>query len=42
MSDTPNLQAIESDAPRQNFSRCHVGFLTLLEASFGLPEMIAR
>jgi hemerythrin-like domain-containing protein len=41
MSDTPIRQATESDAPLQDFSKCHVGFVTVLEASLGLPEMIA-
>src|SRR5512139_4269900 len=41
MSDTPTRQPTESDAPLQDFSRCHVGFVTVLEASLGLPEMIA-
>jgi hemerythrin-like domain-containing protein len=41
MSDTPTSQATEADAPLQDFSRCHVGFVTVLEAALGLPEMIA-
>ncbi len=41
MSDTPTRQAAEADAPLQDFSRCHVGFVTVLETSLGLPEMIA-
>lgn len=40
MSDTPTRQSIETDAPLQDFSTCHVGFVTVLEASLGLPEMI--
>jgi hypothetical protein len=40
MSDTPIREATESDAPLQDFSRCHVGFVTVLETSLGLPEMI--
>jgi iron-sulfur cluster repair protein YtfE (RIC family) len=40
MSDTPTRQTTEADAPLQDFSRCHVGFVTVLEASLGLPEMI--
>lgn len=41
MSDTPTRQATEADVPLQDFSRCHVGFVTVLETSLGLPEMIA-
>jgi hemerythrin-like domain-containing protein len=41
MSDNPTRQATEADAPLQDFSRCHAGFVTVLEASLGLPEMIA-
>lgn len=41
MSDQPTRQATEADAPLQDFSRCHEGFVTVLEASLGLPEMIA-
>ena len=41
MSDTPTRQATDAGAPLQDFSRCHVGFATVLEASLGLPEMIA-
>ena len=40
MSDTPTRQATEADAPLQDFSRCHVGFVTVLETALGLPEMI--
>lgn len=40
MSDTPTRQATDADAPLQDFSRCHVGFVTVLETSLGLPEMI--
>ena len=40
MSDTPIRQATEADAPLQDFSKCHVGFVTVLETSLGLPEMI--
>jgi hemerythrin-like domain-containing protein len=40
MSDTPTRQATDADAPLQDFSRCHEGFVTVLEASLGLPEMI--
>ena len=41
MSDTPTRRATEADAPLQDFSRCHVGFVTVLETALGLPEMIA-
>ena len=41
MSDTPSRQGTEADAPLQDFSECHAGFVTVLEASLGLPEMIA-
>ena len=40
MSDTPTRQATEADAPLQDFSTCHVGFVTVLETALGLPEMI--
>jgi iron-sulfur cluster repair protein YtfE (RIC family) len=40
MSDTPTRQATEADAPLQDFSRCHDGFVTVLGAALGLPEMI--
>ncbi|MCW5634037.1 MAG: hemerythrin domain-containing protein [Rubrivivax sp.] len=42
MSYTPSPgQAAGADAPLQDFSRCHVGFVTLLESSLRLPEMVA-
>lgn len=41
MSDTPARQSTATDAPLQDFSRCHVGFVTVLETALGLPEMIA-
>jgi hypothetical protein len=41
MSETSTRQAAEAAAPLQDFSRCHVGFVTLLETSLGLPEMVA-
>jgi hemerythrin-like domain-containing protein len=41
MSDTPTRPTTEADAPLQDFSRCHVGFVTVLETALGLPEMIA-
>ena len=40
MAHVPTRQANEADAPLQDFSRSHVGFVTVLEASLGLPEMI--
>ena len=40
MSDTPTRQQTDADAPLQDFSRCHVGFVTVLETALGLPEMI--
>jgi hemerythrin-like domain-containing protein len=41
MPDTPTRQAAEAAAPLQDFSRCHVGFVTVLGTSLDLPEMIA-
>jgi hypothetical protein len=41
MSDPSTRPAIETDSPLQDFSTCHIGFVTLLEASLGLPEMLA-
>jgi hemerythrin-like domain-containing protein len=41
MSDRPTRGASEADAPLQDFSRCHDGFVTVLETALGLPEMIA-
>lgn len=40
MSDTLTRQATEADAPLQDFSKCHTGFVTVLETALGLPEMI--
>jgi hemerythrin-like domain-containing protein len=40
MSDTPTRQATEADAALQDFSKCHVGFVTVLETALGLPEML--
>ncbi len=40
MSDTPTREATEAGAPLQDFSKCHVGFVTVLETALGLPEMI--
>jgi len=40
MSDPPARQATEADTPLQDFSGCHVGFVTVLEAALGLPDMI--
>ena len=31
----------EADSPLQDFSDCHAGFVTVLEAALGLPGMIA-
>lgn len=41
MSDTSSRQAIEANSPLQVFSTCHIGFVTLLETSLGLPELVA-
>ena len=41
MSDTPTRKSTEAAAPLQDFSKCHVGFVTVLETALGLPEMIA-
>lgn len=41
MSDTSTRQTIEAGSPLQDFSTCHIGFVTLLESSLGLPEMVA-
>jgi len=40
MSDSPTRQPTEAEVPLQDFSRCHDGFVTVLEAGLGLPEMI--
>jgi hemerythrin-like domain-containing protein len=40
MSNTLTRQAIQADAPLQDFSKCHTGFVTVLETALGLPEMI--
>ena len=40
MYDTSPPRAAKADAPLQDFSRCHVDFVTLLETSLGLPEMV--
>jgi len=40
MSDTPTRQPTEADVPLKDCSRCHVGFVTVLEAALGLPEKI--
>ena len=40
MSETSTRREAEAAAPLHDFSRCHVGFVTLLETSLGLPEMI--
>lgn len=41
MSDTPTRQATDAGAPLQDFTNSHAGFVTVLEASLGLPEMMA-
>ena len=41
MSDRSTRKAAEADAPMQDFSNCHAGFVTLLEPSLSLPEMVA-
>lgn len=41
MSETSTRPAAEAAAPLQDFSRSHVDFVTLLEASLGLPDMVA-
>ena len=40
MTDKPTRQATAADAPLQDFSNCHAGFVTVLDAALGLPEMI--
>jgi hemerythrin-like domain-containing protein len=40
MAHTPTRHATEADTPLQDFSTCHVGFVTMLEAALGLPAMI--
>jgi len=40
MSDTPTRPATGAAAPLQDFSTCHAGFVTVLEAAIGLPDMI--
>jgi hemerythrin-like domain-containing protein len=41
MSNKTTRQATEADAPLQDFSKCHDGFVTVLETALGLPEMLA-
>jgi hemerythrin-like domain-containing protein len=41
MSDTPTRQATKAGTPLQDFSNCHAGFMTVLEAALGMPEMVA-
>src|SRR5512139_4239938 len=41
MSDRPTREATEAAAPLQDFSNCHAGFVTVLDAALGLPDMIA-
>jgi hemerythrin-like domain-containing protein len=40
MPDTATRQATEGGTPLQDFSTCHAGFVTVLEAALGLPEML--
>ena len=40
MSHIPTRPATDAAAPLQDFSNCHAGFVTVLEAALGLPEMI--
>lgn len=40
MCATPIRQATEADAPLQDFSNCHAGFVTILETALGLPGML--
>ena len=41
MSNPATSQTTTADAPLQDFSKCHVGFVTVLETALGLPEMLA-
>jgi hemerythrin-like domain-containing protein len=42
MSDASIREPAESDdAPLQDFSTCHAGFVTVLETALGLPDMLA-
>ena len=40
MSATPTLQATDAATPLEDFSTCHAGFVTVLQAALGLPEMV--
>jgi hypothetical protein len=40
MADAPTPKTTAADTPLHDFSTCHVGFVTVLEASLGLPDMI--
>ncbi|MFO1306642.1 MAG: hemerythrin domain-containing protein [Burkholderiales bacterium] len=40
MSDTSNRPPAGAGAPLQDFSDCHAGFVAVLDASLGLPDMI--
>lgn len=40
MSDTLVHPSNQAAAPLQDFSRCHAGFVAVLESALGLPEMI--
>ncbi len=41
MSEISTHEPTQADTPLQDFSKCHSGFVTLLETSLGLPGMIA-
>jgi len=41
MTDTPTRKGTAADTPLQDFSTCHAGFVTVLEAALDLPEMLA-
>ena len=40
MNDAPTRPSTEADGPLPDFSRCHVGFVTVLETALGLPDML--
>ena len=41
MSHISTRPANDAAAPLQDFSACHAGFVTVLEAALGLPDMVA-
>lgn len=41
MADQPASPGTDTSAPLHDFSRCHFGFVTVLETSLGLPDMLA-